>query len=200
MRYFGKTLPVAAQAAASFMAEVEGTGALKGLGFSSKGYGEVIVRLADAQVVETTLAGLAKDAHSAVTGARAELADKTFKIAQSLRYIVNSPATDPVLRTQAKDAGSELEAQLQSLQIGRQSSRETGAELRGLKNGLEAEKRKLKTHEAGEAVRNAQKDLRLQFMSGEPLRPEDLVMSAEAPKPEEAQPEPKKARRRARRG
>lgn len=199
VRYFGKSLLATAQVAASAMVDIEGTGVLKGLGFTSKQLTDAAAQAVDAQVVEAALTGLAKDAHSATINARAELADMTFKVVQSVRFIVNNPATDPVLRNQVRDAGSALEAQLQGLQTERQSSRETGAEVRGLKDELQAEKKKNKTHETSETVRNAQKDLRLQFMSGEPLRPEDLVMPAEDEKPAEAEAEPKKGRRRAKR-
>ena len=168
---------------------------LQGLGFTSQQLTEAATQVVDAQAIEAALTGLAEEAHGAAVSARARLADMTFKVAQSLRCIVSNPATDPALRTQVRDTGSALSAQFQGLRSARQSRRDTTTELRDLQEELEAEQKKTRTHDTEEARRTAQKDLRLKKLSGEPLRPEDLVLAPETAPQEEPQPTPKKRRR-----
>lgn len=197
LRYFGKNLLGTAQAAGRFMAEIEGTGVLKGLGFTSQQLQDAIAHVGDTHLLEATLTGLAEDAHNKAVHARATLARMTLKLVQSQRHIVSSPATDPALLAQIKDAGAPLQAELQSLQSGRQGNREVGDELRQAKDALGTAQQQNQQHETAAAVREAQKALRLKTLAGEPLRPEDLVIPQVPPdKPDKREkPRARRARR-----
>lgn len=185
LRYFGRSLSTSAVAARGFLSDLEATGALKTLGFTLADFEAAQARVVDTQLADKTATGLAEDAHAEAVNARADLADMTMKLYQCYRSLMDSPLVDLALKNQVKDAGSLLVSEVQSVREERSSSRTANSEVRDVKDTLNSVESQKEVLLKEKAVRNAQKDLRLQFMAGEALRPDDLVV---ADAPEVAEP------------
>lgn len=196
LRYIGKSLNATAHAALGFMVDMEQSGALKNVGFTIAEFREAQARVVDTHTAETTASALYQDAHAEAVNARAIVAEMTVTVANSYRALTQSPIIDPQLKAQAVDAGAPLLTELLSIKEERQSSRSTNTDLRDTKDALSAEKTKNQTFEKEKAARDAQKDLKLQFMAGEPLRPEDLVVTPSEPEPVDPPAAPAKPTRR----
>lgn len=192
LRYLGKSLNPAAHAALSFMVDMDASGALKSIGFTIADFQDAQARVVDTQLAETTATTLAQDAHAEAVNARAEMAEKTITVINSYRALIQSPLTDPVLKAQAVDAGGALLQEVQGIKDERLTSRSTNSDLRDTKDALSAEKTKTQLFEKEKAARDAQKDLKLQFLAGEALRPEDLVVTDPAAPADAKDEEPAK--------
>ncbi len=180
-RYYGKDLDSIGKMTLDLMTETEATGAYKGIGLTAKDYASAYTRMQDAASVDAALKPLAADAHADAVAARNSFADLTFKVLQVKRGMMTNPGTDPAVKSQFKDASGQVNEALAEVRKRRIKNRDSNAKARTTESALSSAQDTIQGFQEAQNVKDAQDDLKLKVLSGEPLRPEDLVMAPSVP-------------------
>ncbi len=177
LRYLGPSFLGLVPKARALLAATINTGAFIGLGFGLAEYDQAVARATDAHESDTMLAVLAKDAHATASGALQNLALMTMQIIQAYFSTVNLPSADPKVKELLKAAGAKIEAAIAPIRSSRKGSRIANAAVKEKDTAIHTLEMTVQQYQTEETVHKAQDGLKLQILTGEPLRPKDLVVT-----------------------
>ncbi len=189
LRYLGAQVMALAPKVRSFLVTTLPTGALSGLGFNLVDFDKAVTRVADAHEADTTLSVLAKDAHGEAVAAMQTLAAMLLSVVQSYLGTLKLKSADPHTKATFKAAGAKLEVTLAQIAEVRKGSKITNADLKTQAGTIGTQEEQIKQYQTEAVVQKVQDELKLQSLTGEPLRPKDLVM-ADVPTDSAAQATP----------
>ncbi len=170
-RTIGKSLASAAIHARSFMVDAGGTGIFVGLSFTVDQLDQATADLHDRQATETTVGTLAQDAHAETIDAKGRVAWMIVQTEQTRRAVLSNPGVSLQLKAQVKTAGADLEADFTDANATRTASTKQTLANRDSLNLANVENDKLNEELAVKTVRS---DIKIQYLQGEPIRPEDV--------------------------
>lgn len=177
LRYLGANLESGAEAALLFMRDLSGSGLLRVLRFSADDLAQALLHMADTRAADVLLQSLAAEVHREAVAARARVAVMTVQLEQSRQSLLESLLVDEPTKQAVRDAGDPLGRVLAAHQSTRQQRRSRNAAARALSEDLRSSAAQVQELQEEEALRVAQKDLQLQVLEGQPLRPADLVIA-----------------------
>lgn len=182
LRSLGLHLGPAALGALTLLRECERSGVFADLHFTRDDLVRAIARAQDTGGVESKLRVLGQDAHAEALDAREVLALMVMHLRRARTAIVQNPAARQDTRDLVRDAGAQLEGVFTERKGYVKGRRVAGAEARDAAIALDEAHARLAEYESKDDVVNAQKDLKIQYLSGEPLRPDDMSRVAGAPR------------------
>lgn len=177
VRYLGSQVMGLVPRVRGFIVSVVDTGGLSGLVFTVADFDQAVTRVNDTHEADTRLSGLSKDAHAEAVAALQHLAGMILAVLQSYVGTINLKSADPKIKAKFKDVGGKLAASLAQIAQGRKSSKTTNAKVKTMGGTISAQKEQIDNFETASVVQKLQDQLKLQSMTGEPLRPKDLVVA-----------------------
>ena len=150
----------------------------------------------DLHPADTTLSALAKEAHGEAVASLQDLADMILKTIKAYLGTVNLVSMNPNTKATFQAAGAKLDITLAQLADSRKASKVANADLKTQAGTISAQEEQIKQFETEAVVQKVQDQLKLQSLTGEALRPKDLVV-ADVPTASAAQPTTKYGRQSA---
>jgi hypothetical protein len=176
VRILGKSLMGIVPQARDFLNSTFSTGAFSGLGFTVADYDLAITRVSDSKGVDAAIAQLSKDAHGEATFAVQNLAEMTLQIIKTYIGVLAMPSSSPQIKAAFKTAGGLIAAAVATIKLGRKKSRKKNAASKEKDNTITTLEQTVQQFQANAAVQQAQDKLKLQELTGEPLRAKDVVV------------------------